>query len=230
MEQRLNTNYDKVREFILANDGIFTECEKEYLLNYASRGHISGKIIPDIVREVYDKLNILTDEENIYLGFMDLLNQEFNYRERNIIEVGGGILPRLATRISDNQTTGRIKVYDPRLSKYETNKEKMTLVRQKFYSNTPVNDCNLLIGFMPCEATYNIIDNAARNNIDFIIALCEGGPHGDIYDFFENENDWLNTMIYMAERGVEDYNMGTLEKVYLKKYHNPYPVIYNKRK
>ena len=82
---------------------------------------------------------------------------------------------------------------------------------------------------MPCEATYNIIDAASRNNVDFMIALCEGGPHGDIYDYFENDNEWLDTMIYMAERAVEDNSMGTIKKAYLKEYHNPYPIIYNKR-
>ncbi|MBQ6497560.1 MAG: hypothetical protein IJI58_02465 [Bacilli bacterium] len=230
MGDRLNTNYDEIERFVIEYHDIFDEHERKHLLNYALRGHSNGKMIPDLVTEVYDKLNILEDEKNIYLGFMNLLDSEFNYRDRYIIEVGGGVIPGLARRIANEQITGKIKVYDPRLSKYERNSEKLTLVREKFYSETPIGSANLLIGFMPCEATYNIIDSATRNNIDFMIALCEGGPHGDVYDYFESDNDWLNAMIYMAERGVEDYNMGTLEKAYLKEYHNPYPVIYNKRK
>lgn len=230
MKQQLDENYAKVIQLIIDNSEVFTDYERKCLLNYAIKGHTPGKMIPDLAREVYDKLNILEDEQNIYLGFIDILEKEFNYKERNIVEVGGGIFPSLANRIAREQTIGKIKVYDPRLSKYENNKEKLTLVREKFYSDTPLGNANLLIGFMPCEATYNIIDSATRNNVDFMIALCEGGPHGDIYDYFENDREWLDTMIYMAERGVEDYNMGTLEKTYLKKYHNPYPVIYNKRK
>lgn len=226
----VNKEYEKVLRFVLKNTDIFTAHERKYLLDYALRGHYEGKMIPDLVMEVYDKLKLLEDKDNIYLGFIDLLDDNFNYRDKSIVEVGGGIIPSLADRISHNQISGKIKVYDPRLSKYEKNKEKLTLVREKFYSNTPVDNTDLLIGFMPCEATYNIIDSATRNNIDFMIALCEGGPHGDIYDYFEDEREWLNTIIYMAERGVEDNNMGTLEKVYLKEYHNPYPVIYNRRK
>lgn len=230
MGDTLNDNYRQVLEFVIKNNDIFTDYERKYLLNYALKGHTPGKLIPDLVTEVYDKLGILEDNDNIYLGFMDLLDQEFLYRDRNIIEVGGGIIPSLAKRVSREQVSGKIKVYDPRLSKYEHNNEKLTLVRDKFYGNTKVGDANLIIGFMPCEATYNIIDSASRNNIDFMIALCEGGPHGDIYDYFENENDWLGTMLYMAERAVEDNNMGSLEKKYLKKYNNPYPIVYNKRK
>lgn len=230
MEQKLDINYNKVAKYVIEKSDIFTEYERKCLLNYALRGHAKDKMIPDLVREVYDELKLLDDDNNIYLGFMDLLDREFQYKERNIIEVGGGIIPSLAKRIAKEQTTGKIKVYDPRLSKYENDKEKLTLVREKFYSETPLQSANLLIGFMPCEATYSIIDSASRNNVDFMIALCEGGPHGDVFDYFEDEVEWLNTMLYMAERGVEDHNMGTLEKTYLKKYHNPYPVVYNKRK
>lgn len=227
---QINQNeYEKIVKFVISNAEIFTDYERKCILNYALRGHTKDKMIPDLIVEVYDKLGILKDDENIYLGFIDLLRENFNYQERNIVEVGGGIIPGLARRISSNQTTGKIKVYDPRLSKYEHNTEKLTLVREKFYSDTPIGNADLLIGFMPCEATYNIIESATRNNVDFMIALCEGGPHGDIYDYFEDEKEWLDTIVYMAERGIEDSKMGTLEKRYLKKYHNPYPVVYNKR-
>ena len=227
---QINKNeYEKIVKFVISNAEMFTDYERKYILDYVLRENTKDKMIPDLIVEIYDKLGILKDDENIYLGFIDLLRENFNYQERNIIEVGGGIIPGLARKIASNQTTGKIKVYDPRLSKAETNNEKLTLVREKFYSHTPIGNTNLLIGFMPCEATYNIIDSATRNNVDFMIALCEGGPHGDIYDYFENEKEWLDTIIYMAERGVEDNKMGTLEKGYLKKYHNPYPVVYNKR-
>ena len=230
MEQNINTDYNQIVDFILKYAEAFTKEERKHLMDYARRGHPKNKMIPDLVREIYDRLGLLDDKDNMYLGFIDLLDSEFPYKERNIIEVGGGIFPSLAKRISSLQTTGKIKVYDPRLAKNEHNGHKLTLMREKFYSNTKIEDANLLIGFMPCEATYNIIASATRNNTDFMIALCEGGPHGDIFDYFESDQDWLNSMIYMAECGVEDNNMGTLEKTYLKSYHNPYPVIYNKRK
>ena len=82
---------------------------------------------------------------------------------------------------------------------------------------------------MPCEATQSIIENAVDKNKDFMIALCEGGPHGDEFDYFEDEKEWLKAMLYIAERGLEDNNMGDLKVLSFKKYNSPYPIIYNKR-
>lgn len=230
MENRIKTKYDIIIDFINKYPDTFDDSEIRYLLNYTKRGKKDGVMVPDLVREVYDELGLLDNNDNIYLGFIDLLSDKFNYKERNITEIGGGIFPRLAKRISTKQTTGKITVYDPRLNSLENENNSFKLVREKFYGHSNIQDTDLLLGFMPCEATYNIIVAAARNKVDFMIALCEGGPHGDIYDYFESDNDWLGTMIYMAERAIEDNNLGTLEKTYLKEYHNPYPVIYNKRK
>ena len=230
MGDRLKTNYELVVDFINKYPNEFENHEINYLMSYSKKDHKPGVMIPDIVREVYDELGILEDKDNAFLGFIDLLSNSFNYKEENILEVAGGIFPRLAKRIANNQTSGKITVYDPRLNSKETSSDNFKLVRKKFYADENIGDTGLLIGFMPCEATYNIIDAAARNRVDFMIALCEGGPHGDCYDFFESDNDWLRTMICMAERAVEDNNLGTLEKRYLKEYHDPYPVIYNRRK
>ena len=226
MKRRKKQNL--IIELIVKYPELFTEAERSYLINNAPLS-FEGKLIPDLFREVYDKLDLLEDDKNIYCAFLNLLDREFDIKDKEIIEVGGGIFPQLAKRISRIQTKGQIKVYDPRLSQYEDNTSKMTLVREKFTCNTKVEDVDLLIGFMPCEATYNIIDSATKNDIDFMIALCEGGPHGDIYDYFESDDEWLHSIISFAEGLVEDNKMGTLEKTYLKEFHNPYPIIYNKR-
>ena len=86
-----------------------------------------------------------------------------------------------------------------------------------------------MLAFMPCEPAETFIDAATENKIDFMLALCEGGPHGDEYDYFESDEEWLDSMIYRAKRGVKDNGMGTLGIQYLKKYEDPYPVIYNHR-
>ena len=226
MKRRKRQNL--IIELIVKYPELFTEAERSYLINNAPIS-FEGKLIPDLFREVYDKLDLLEDDKNIYCAFLNLLDREFDIKDKEIIEVGGGIFPQLAKKISKIQTKGQIKVYDPRLSQYEDNTSKMTLVREKFTSNTKVEDVDLLVGFMPCEATYTIVDSAARNDIDFMIALCEGGPHGDIYDYYESDEEWLHSIVSFAESLVEDNKMGTLEKTYLKEFHNPYPIIYNKR-
>ena len=86
----------------------------------------------------------------------------------------------------------------------------------------------MIIGFMPCEATELLIKQATSNKKDFMIALCEGG-HNEFDDYYD-EDIWTSNMFYLAMTGIAENNLGTFQNTDLEKYHDPYPVIYNKRK
>ena len=216
--------------FLNNNPGIFNDFERDCLINYVKSNRTHGKFVPDMVREIYDELGLLREDQDIYTGFMDLLQSEFDIRERKILEVGGGVLPRLGKRISSIQTgEGKITVYDPRLSKYVQDTDRMKLVRKRFTTTTKLGDTNFMLAFMPCEAAESFLDSAIKHRIDFMLALCEGGPHGDEFDYFESDEEWLDSMIYKAKRGVKEKQMGSLGIQYLKKYEDPYPIIYNHR-
>ncbi len=206
----------------------FFDYEKDRLLKYISYDDCE-LFIPDLAREVYDELGFVEDSQNIYLGFMDLLKNAFPISERKIIEVGGGILPRLGERISSELTTGHITIYDPRLSRVIQDTPKMTLVRRKFNKKDDVGDTNLMIAFMPCEGAETVIESATKNGIDFMLGFCEGGPHGDCYDYYEDDDEWLHSMMYLARSRVEENHMGKVKIKTLEKYGDPYPVIYNER-
>ena len=223
-----NEKKEKILRLFDEHPGAFADIEKERLLNYISYDD-EELFIPDLAREVYDELGFVEDDKNIYLGFMDLLKNAFPYQERKILEVGGGILPRLGKRISDQLTTGHITIYDPRLSRAVEDTPKMTLVRRKLTRSDSIGDTNLMVGFMPCEGTETFLNVATQNNIDFMLGFCEGGPHGDCYDFYEDEDEWLHAMMYVAESGVRDHHMGKVKVKTLEKYGDPYPVIYNER-
>ena len=207
----------------------FSNREKEAVLNYAKESVHYSEFVPDLVREIYDELGFMPDDKNIYLGFIDLLKSAFPIEERKIIEIGGGILPRLGKRISALQTTGNIVVYDPRLSTYESDTEKMKLVRRRFSQKDSIGDRNLMIAFMPCEGAETVIESATKNRMDFMLAFCEGGPHGDEFDYFEDADEWLHSMMYLAEDRVKEEHMGKVKVKTLEKYGDPYPVIYNER-
>ena len=83
---------------------------------------------------------------------------------------------------------------------------------------------------MPCEAADIMVERAIKERIDFMIALCEGGPHGDLIDYFESDEEWRNSLIIYANNRLEDDNQSSLKFKSLEKYHNPYPVIYYKYK
>lgn len=225
MENNLQKILDIVDEISYLFDDFELLCIKKYI-----KSNQKELFLPDVIRELYDKLHLISDDENIYVAFLKLLEKQHDLKDKHIIEVGGGIFPSLARRISLLQDKGTITVYDPRLSKKEKSTEHMKLVRRMFTRNTDIADTDLLIGFMPCKGAEALVDSAIAHNVDFMVALCEGGPHGDIHDYFESDEEWIDSMIYRANRGIEDQNMGRLQIQYLKEFGDPYPIISNKRK
>lgn len=221
-------NKSKIEAFFRKYPDLFKDYEKKYILNYLNSFN-KRELVPDLVREVYDELGIIPDDSNIYIAFIDFISRQYRLKDKNIIEVGGGVLPRLGKRIAANLDNGRIVVYDPRLSRYEIGTDKLKLVREKFTKDTDVENADLMIGLMPCEAANVIVDSATKNRIDFVLALCEGGPHGDEFDFFEDETEWLAYIIKETKRTVEENEMGKLKLKYMREYGNPYPIIYNDR-
>ena len=218
----------KVLEFFNEYPDIFTEWEKRIIINY-SKKFSKYILVPDNVREVYDELSLIPRENNIYLGFIDLVEEIHSLDNKNIVEIGGGVLPRLGKRISSSKNIKSIVVYDPRLSKYENDTEKLKLVRKRFERDTSLDDADLVLGLMPCEAANIIVDSVVKNNKDFVLALCEGGPHGDEFDYFEDEGEWLDNIIKSTACDVERCGMGKLKIKYMREYGNPYPVIFNDR-
>lgn len=217
-----------LRDYLKKYPSLFSAEEIRSLYSLLHTDKKSG-LLPDTIRQVYDELNFIKDEDNIYIGFINFLDDIFKIKDKRIIEVGGGILPRTGKRIATLQDSGRITVYDPLLSIYEKDKSNLFLKRKKFTNSMSVDDHNLLIGLMPCEAAQVIIESASRHNLDYMIALCEGGPHGDYFDYFERDEDWINSIIYYAESMTEDANLGKVKMKSLEKYGDPYPVIYNER-
>ncbi|MBQ6323512.1 MAG: hypothetical protein IJI22_01630 [Bacilli bacterium] len=215
----------QIREYLEQYPELFTDYEKKLILNYT----ITGQFIPADVREVYDQLGILPNNLNIYDGFFQLLKDNFHLNGRRIIEVGGGVIPCLAKRIEAELDTGKIIVYDPRLSIYEKDTMSLKLVRERFTRSSLLADCNLLIGLMPEDAAELLIDRAIDAQIDFMVALGAGGPHGDGFDFYEDADEWAHGVICATEELVERKEMGKLMVKTMEEFGNPYPIIYNKR-
>lgn len=218
-----------VLDYLKKYSNLFSDYELSYILSYINGNYFSLETMPTILKEIYDELGILDDDINIYLGFIKMIDKEFGVIDKNIIEVGGGFLPRLGERIASMQDSGTITVYDPRLSIYKKDTEKLKLVRKRFTKNSSVDNIDLMLGLMPCKATEIILDTAIDNNIDFMIALCEGGLHGDEDDYFEDEDEWIHSLLCSVRVELQKRKMGDLEIQYMKKYGSKYPVIYNKR-
>ena len=220
----------RVSEFLDAHKEYYTERERAYIKNNATLLFRSEKTNygSSVLRQVYDTLGFIPQDENIYHGFIDLIESNFNI-DRNVVEVAGGIIPSLATKIALRQQTGTITVYDPRVIIPTNKPQNLILKRQTFHRDVQLPGAQMIIGFMPCDAALPIIESACLNEMDFMVALCEGGLKSG-YEWLETDDEWLGYVRYLAEKGMRGKNMGTLETTDLKKYNYEYPVIYNKRK
>ena len=216
----------QISKFLKEHEKDYTASEKEFILkNYAWR--MRNSLVPDILRQIYDELNLVEIDKNIYNGFLDLLAKHFNINQ-NIVEIGGGNIPSLGKKLALQQNQGSITVYDDRLITTDSKIPNLTLIKRRLSPEEKLPKTDLIIGFMPCEGTHTAIQLAKNNNLDFMIAFCEGSCHKEMPSF--TEIDWEQEMMYEARKAVREGNLGTLEVTYMEKYNNPYPVIYNKRK
>lgn len=220
----LGLHYQIVK-FLMKHENDYTKKEKEFILKNYTWGK-KDSLVTDILRQIYEELDLLEENQNIYQGFIDLVEENFGINQ-NIIEVGGGKIPVLAKRLAKQQKKGTVTVYDDQLITKASPIPNLTLIKKRVTSSQQLPNKDLIIGFMPCEGTETTIKLAKENKLDFMIALCDGTSHN--IDFMA-EDDWELRMLYEARKAVEQASLGTLEKTYMKNYHNPYPVIFNKRK
>lgn len=221
-----NKKAELLKKYFEEYPGVFNKAEQRYLLAQAwnSKTYYND----ELVREIYDELGLIPEENNIYNSFIDLLEDNFDLDGKNIIEVGGGHIPRLSKRLlSSNENIGVIRVYDPKLSRYEKNTSRLKLYHHEFTENcSHIEGTDLLIGLMPCSGTYALVKSAVDNEKEFMVALCEGGYNDDIYDYEDKKELWLNSILTLAKKSGKigvDYDT-------LAKYDDDYPVIYSKKR
>ena len=216
----------KAIEFIEKYKDHYTQWELDFLLKNTL--NMNDPRIPDVLRQISVEVEALEEKNNMYKKFINVLEENFEI-DRDILEIGGGVVPSLSKLISLKQNHGTITVYDPRLILSVPHKENVILKKEKFQLNSSIGTARMIIGFMPCDATNLIVDVACQNNLDFMIALCEGGSRKG-YEWIEEDDEWIEHVKYKASREIEYRDMGTLATVSLEEYGNPYPIIYNKKR
>lgn len=217
--------HHQISKFLITHEKDYTEEEKDFILRNYTWG-IKNNLVTDILRQIYDELNLLEESQNVYNGFLDLLEENFDINQ-HIIEIGGGKIPVLGKRLALRQKKGTVTVYDDRLISTNTDIKNLHLIKRRLSPNEIITKKDMIIGFMPCEGTKTAINLAEKNKLDFMIAFCDGTCQDE--SSYIPTDDWEQMMIYEARKAVEKANLGTLEKTYMLKYQNPYPIIYNKK-
>lgn len=213
-----------VVNYLIENKDAFSEQEIKLILsNLGEYGSL-----PNILLQVYDELGILPDFMNPYKAFSELINKQFDIKDKNIVEIGGGTIPRLAIRLSDMQNRGSITVYDPNLYIKKTYPN-MKLIKRNFYPISNVDNADLLVGLLPCGASASILKSSIRHDKDFMIALCDSCNFYEYFDGYEEDSNWPYSFIDAATKAVDESNLGKLKVKYLKEVGERYPIIYNVR-
>lgn len=184
--------------------------------------------VDDILQEVFDELELLEEENNIYNFFIDLLEKNYDINQ-HIVEVGGGRFSCLAKRIAKRQNSGTVTVYDPKLIYRETSQKNLLTLKKSFDHNTDVTGVGIITGLFPCTATNTIIDVACANGIDFQIALCSCLIRDKRLEYPQIKEAYDHYIIEPARRKVENFGLGNLEVKYLDDYGVNSPIIYTKK-
>ena len=216
--------------YLKDNSDAFNYIEKEQIINSLKYENYTewGKH-NHICMQIYDELGLLPDSINPYKAFAELINETFNIKDKNIVEIGGGNIPRLAKRINKMQDTGTITVYDPNLYISENKIDNLKLVKRRFSSVTNVSGADLLIGLLPCGSSSIIVKAATRYNKDFMITLCDSHNTLECLDGVEEDLEWPINFIENTRCIVEENNMGKLKVKSLNEIGDNYPIIYNDR-
>ena len=211
------------------NSGFYGEFEYQKMSYCIRNMSIRDLANHELIQDLLCKVGVLPEDYNIYDEFVNVLTSVFDIEGKNIVEIGGGVHTSLADKLIMRQKEGTVQVYDPRLRAYGTENPRLILKKEKARYDTPMDDVDLLIGLRPCKGAETLLSLAIKNNIDFMLWLCEGGPHGEEYDYYDSVDEWLNATLSKAEEGIINNNMGQLKKIYVKKFSDKFPIIYNDR-
>ena len=216
-----------ISDFLAQHKDDIDPFEYEYIKKNIMHIEKNFMYYPFVAREIYDKLGLMKDEENVYHRFAEFVRELYDITDMSILEVGGGVYPTFAERISTQ--AGKVTVYDPRLSKHQKSTDKLKLVRRNFNKNMNLNGYDLVLALMPCKGAEAVLDACVEQDKDFIVGLCEGGPHGDCFDFYEDEEEWISSTVSYADARLRRNGTGKLLTKRLEGCSYPYPIVYNSR-
>ena len=190
----------------------------------------TDKELPDPMNQIYDATGVFSDKENPYLQYLKLIKDYFDIRG-NILEIGGGFYPSLASHIANEQIrlkSGTITVYDKNL--VTTSLKNIKLIKRDFTTEDDISNFDLLVGIMPCQATSLIVRKANEFQKDFFIALCGCTHFSREYLRFEEPTleawfEYIRNIYYKTNvDGVDLVEITSPTK------YNKYPILIKKRK
>lgn len=208
LEKRLLTNTtqrksveEAYQEYKKNYEHFYNEKAKQYIEdNFFKEAYKTSSM--DILMQLYSELGLDIGKHTFYDEHLERISSIFGL-DRDITEVASGYIPALANKIAKKQldlNSGTITIYEPELFEEKSKYSNMTIHKEKFTEQTPINKKSLGIGILTCDATEAMIKNFCKNNMDFYIAMCNCVHKG------LTAYQYQNKMIDLAEKLLEKYS------------------------
>lgn len=180
----------------------------------------------DVMNQIYAEIGLLTGHNNLYDGFVELLEKRHNIY-CNVADIGVGFFPNVSKSIDAKQRAkgkGSITAYDPKLVPTELGNIK--LVKKKVRSSDSLEDVDLVTLILACEAMLMMIKKANQERKAVFAAFCGCIHFPASYIKLHNPtvNDWYRHAYGEIKRTLP--SDGKIIVDYLEpKYRHPYPVL-----
>ena len=206
-----------------------------YIIDHLSEDYLTGLndgYASCYVRQFYDENNLMKKEFNYYALFEDLVKRNYpDLKDRTVLDLGGGIVPVLGRRIA--KEAKHVIVVDENLAPID-NPSNLETIQCHVEDVRKLPKADLIVGFMPCEATRLIAEYAAYYKSDFILELC-GCIHDDnsyYSEYFDSMRgvyyeSYVNKVKSTAEQKIKESGIGKLKEYKVTRF--PFRMIGNKR-
>ncbi len=197
-----NNKINILKDFLKNNKNFYID----YLFNdFKDRLFMGYTKNNDVINQIYCYLDLIDIKNTEYYQYYKYLQDNFNVNNKNILEVGCGIIPILANIIYEHNN--KITLCE---SNVLINDNNLNIINDKFNINTNIDNYDFIYGFRPCMATESIIKNCLTNHKEFSIytCMCALQPNEEYNNFSKDNWDykkWHEYLIYIANK----YNDGT---------------------
>lgn len=141
-------------------------------------------------------------EFDIWSNKIELLDKEFGLDSKNILDIGGGPFPVLASKIAELHPSSHVTVLDPNIVPEWYQSQNFEAIRKRMIANkkdgdyTDLNDYDLIYGVHPCEGTIPLIRCASHYKKDYAVWLCDCiHPEGKA----KTRDEWAKYVIKLAK-------------------------------
>lgn len=145
-------------------------------------------------------LGLIEEKESAYYKFMQLILENWNIKNKSIVEVSCGLIPILSSLLQSKCK----KITAINKDFVFENYKNVETIRYDLNLKFDFTDYDLVVGFRPCTPTENIIDLCLSQRKDFAIYLCPCLPPAKDDKNFKSSEEYHN---YLIEKIKNDKNV-----------------------